>query len=222
MKSITIITALVLLAGVAVGQSPATQAPAAAPAPNAAAMNSPVPDGTVIRVELKNDIDTKKAKVGDPVKLEAVEDSKSKDGKVIVPRKTQLMGTVTESDASTKASPDAKLAFLVTSLTFPSGQKAPVTAILVGKIKPLAALTGSTSIAKANEAEGAGNEFGALNLGLIGVTLKQDQKLGSVLVADKKNIILDRGTQFDIRQVMPQAPGAAEAAPATQPTPSSK
>ena len=219
MRAITIITALVLLAGVAVGQSPAPQAPANTPTA-AAAASSPVPDGTTIRVEAKNTIESKKAKVGDPLKLEVVQDVRTADGRTVLPKKSKIVATVSQVAPAGKG--EAKLSIIATSATLPSGQSVPLTAIMLGNIQPMAPMS-NLSMAGASMGQTVPQQQNVqeFSSGLAGVKLQKDDKFGSVLVSER-NFVLQDGTMFDLRQVVPQAPAAQPAAPAAQPTPSSK
>jgi hypothetical protein len=199
MRTIVILTALMLLAGVAGAQ----QAPAAA--------TPGVPDGTLFVVELKSKLDTKKSKVGDPVTLEVVQDAKSPDGKVVVPKKSKLMGQVTHSDASTKESPDAKLSVLITSANV-KGQTLAMTGYMVPPFKAPQPMAIDTSlISQGNQHSDSGpttredptagkGPAGGDESGLSGIKLKKDAKLGTYITADKKNIVLESGTLFQVQQ----------------------
>jgi hypothetical protein len=221
MKTITLITALILLAGMAVAQqSPPPQMPGTT-APAASASNVGLPDGTVIRVELKNKLDSKKAKVGDPVTAEVVEDAKAPDGKVVVPKKTKLTGKITEADPSTKDSPDAKLSFVMTNADV-KGKPLSMTAYIIPPFKAPAVMqmdtslvgaanqrgdTGATSKEDPTAGKGPGGQEAS---GLEGIKLKLDPKIGTYLVADKKNIVLESGTLFHVKQATLQPAPAAK------------
>jgi hypothetical protein len=221
MKTITIIAALVLLAGMAVAQQSPAQPTPGSTAPAAMASNVDLPDGTVIRVELKNKIDTKKAKVGDTVTAEVAEDAKSPDGKVVVPKKTKLTGKITEADASTKDSPDAKLSFVMTNADV-KGHPLTMTAYVIPPFKAPAVMQMDTSlIGAANQRGDTGptskddptagkGPTGADASGLEGIKLKLDPKIGTYLVADKKNIVLESGTLFHVKQATLQPAAAAK------------
>ncbi len=202
MKTMTLITALILLAGMAAAQTAAQPAPATGVG---------LPDATVLKVELKNKIDTKKAKVGDPVTLVVSEDAKAPDGKVVVPKNTKLTGKITEVDPSTKESPDAKLSFVMTSADI-KGQPLTMTAYMIPPFKAPAVMQMDTSLigaanqrgdtgatVKEDPTAGKGPQ-GQDSSGLEGIKLKLDPKIGTYLVADKKNIVLESGTMFHVKQ----------------------
>jgi len=222
-KVMAILGLLIVLAAFSVAQQPAA-APAGAPQTQTSP-SSPIPDGTTMHVELKNDIDTRKAKVGDAVRLEVMEDAKNPegramlgpDGKPVVPKKTQLNARVAAVKASTKESKDAKLSLLVTSATFPNGQTFLILGLMIGPFTPLKPLTGEVTLGSGWDAsKGLTDTVGGAPSGLNGVTLKQDQQFGSALVSDKQNIVLDKGVQFYIRRVVPTTPAAAPAQPPSQ------
>lgn len=218
MKSIAIIAILIIVGTFAFAQQPT------APAAPAQVTNSAVPDGTVIRVELKNKLDSKKARIGDPVTLEVLEDAKAPDGKVVLPKKTRLTGKISEADPSTKESPDAKLSFLITTALV-KGQALPMTGYMIPPFKapePMQAVDRSFIDAankrsdtgymtKDDPTAGKGPSAGADASGLEGIRLKLDPRIGTYLVADKKNIVLEGGTVFHVKQAtLPPPPGSAK------------
>ena len=168
-----------------------------------------IPDGVIVKVEAKQAVETQKAKVGDPMKIEVLEDGKDKDGKIVrgpdgkpaVPRKTKLLARVTSIKAATKESKDARLSLVVTSATFPDGKTVPFLGVVLGPFK-VSSLEGGTGIDT-----GGGWGFSKEKLegpevpsGIQGVDIKPDEKLGTVLVAPN-NFSLDNGTQFHVRYV---------------------
>ena len=204
MKRATVLFAIILVvAGLGWAQQPA-----AAPAQTAA--KSAIPDGTVAKVEVKQDVETKKAKVGDPVKIEVIEDGKGEDGKTAlgpdgkpaVPRKTKLVGRVT----SVQAGKPASLSLFVTTATFPSGKTMPFPAVVMRPFK-VSNLTSGTGIDMGGMRPGArdaSTDTGAPEVasGIQGVDVRIDPQLGTVLVAPT-NFALENGTQFYVRYVDP-------------------
>jgi hypothetical protein len=209
MKRGTVLFAIILLiAGLGWAQQPAAAPAAGAPAQVAA--KSPVPDGTVAKVEVKQDVETKKAKVGDAVKIEVVEDGKGEDGKTAlgpdgkpaVPRKTKLVGRVT----SVQAGKPASLSLFVTTATFPNGKAMPFPAVVMRpfKVSNLSSGTGIDMGGVRPGARDANADTGAPEVasGIQGVDVKIDPQLGTVLIAPL-NFALENGTQFYVRYVDP-------------------
>lgn len=209
MKTSTVLFAIVVLvAGLAWAQTPAASPAQGAPAQ--AAAKSGIPDGTVAKVEVKQDVETKKAKVGDTVKIEVVEDGKGEDGKTAlgpdgkpaVPRKTKLIGRVT----SVQAGKPASLSLFVTTATLPNGKPMPFPAVVMRPFK-VSNLTSGTGIDMGGMRPGArdaSSDSGAPEVasGIQGVDVKIDPQLGTVLVAPM-NFALENGTQFYVRYVDP-------------------
>lgn len=219
MRAVTILAFLTIATILVFAQQPAAPAPAV----QKAAVD--VPDATVILVELKSKLDTKKARVGDLVTLEALEDGKSPDGKVVIPKKSRLTGKISEANASTKESPDAKLSFLITAADV-KGKVLSMTGYMIPPFKapaPMQAMDKSF-IDSANTRSdtgyqtredptaGKGTPSGADASGLDGIKLKLDPKIGTYLASDKKNIVLDSGTVFHVKQatLQPPPPGPAK------------
>ncbi len=216
MKTSTVLFAiLVLMGGLGWGQQTA-----AAPAPGAPAQvaaKSGIPDGTVAKVEVKQDVETKKAKVGDPVKIEVVEDGKNEDGKIAlgpdgkpaVPRKTKLIARVTSARASTKESKEARLSLFVTTATLPNGKTITFPGVVMRPFK-VSNLSSGTGIDMGGMRPGARDASsdsgvpGEVASGIQGVDVKIDPQLGTVLVAPT-NFALENGTQFYVRYVDPAA-----------------
>ena len=88
-----------LVAGIAFAQQPAADLPS-------------LPDGTQFVTVLQTELNVKKAKVGDPVRLETLRPVLVK-GKVAIPEGAKLWGRVTEVVISSGASSESRLAILV-------------------------------------------------------------------------------------------------------------
>jgi hypothetical protein len=83
-----------------------------APAQGASASAAPVhrvAPGSVIPVQLAKSVDAKKAKTGDEVVATVTQDMKSGNGDVIIPKDTQVIGHVTESQARSKDQKESEL-----------------------------------------------------------------------------------------------------------------
>lgn len=218
MKIRTMLLAIMMLAA-ALGwaQQPATTAapPAQAVAPAQPASASSIPDGIIVTVEAKQTVETQKVKVGDPVKLEAIEDGKDADGKTVkgadgrpvIPRKTKFIAKVTSVKAGTKQSKDAKLSLNVFGAAFPNGKTMPFFGVVLGpfKVSSLSSGTGiDTRGGGAASKENLGLDTPQVPSGIEGVNIKIDPQLGTVLVAPN-NFSLDNGTAFHVRYVDPAA-----------------
>jgi hypothetical protein len=79
-------------------QSPATSQPASQPASG----TPRIAPGSVIPVQLTKSVDAKKAKTGDEIEAKVTQDLKARNGEVIVPKDTKVVGHVTEAQARTK------------------------------------------------------------------------------------------------------------------------
>jgi hypothetical protein len=76
---------------------------------NSAATVRRVAPGSVIPVQLAKSVDAKKAKTGDEVIATVTQDMKSGNGDVIIPKDTQVIGHVTESQARSKEQKESEL-----------------------------------------------------------------------------------------------------------------
>jgi hypothetical protein len=65
--------------------------------------------GSVIPVQLTKTVDAKKAKVGDEVVAKVTEDLKTKNGEVVVPKDTKVIGHVTDAQARTKEQKESEV-----------------------------------------------------------------------------------------------------------------
>ena len=92
-------------------QIPAPNAPAAPP--NTVTSHiARIAAGSVIPVQLTKTIDAKKAKTGDPVEAKVIQDMKSTNGEVLVPRDTKITGHVVEAQARSKDQKESQLAIV--------------------------------------------------------------------------------------------------------------
>ena len=173
-----------------------------------AASGNALPDQTKVRAEMKKDAESKKAKVGDEVRLEVVDDVKVADGAVLIPKKSKLTGKVTAAQPFDKKSGQpAVLAILVTSAETPSGPVA-MNAIVAGNFEPARRLGGAGAPNEDYPSTNAGGmrvQSGGYSMALLDVELQPDPQLGSALRAKSKNIVLETGTKMDLLNVMPAA-----------------
>jgi hypothetical protein len=86
--------------------------PTGQPSPAAAAQPAgptKIAPGSVIPVQLSKTIDAKKLKTGDEVVATVTMDMKTKTGEVLVPKDTQVIGHVTQSQARSKEQKESEL-----------------------------------------------------------------------------------------------------------------
>lgn len=99
-----LLSALICVASLAMaGQQPA----ASATAPSASA-NDQIATGTMIQVEMSKDVDAKKAHPGDVFQTKLWNDIRMGD-KVVVPKKSVIVGHVVEAQPRSKANQESKL-----------------------------------------------------------------------------------------------------------------
>jgi len=110
-----ILMMLLLALGVAAAQQPAgTQSGRGSKQPA-------VPNNLQLRASLKTKLDSKKAKVGDKVKLVVLEEVRGSDNEVILPKGTELRGRVTLAAPFKSASAPARLSLVVETAQLKSG-----------------------------------------------------------------------------------------------------
>lgn len=65
--------------------------------------------GSIIPVQLTKTIDAKKAKTGDEVEAKVTQDLKARNGEVVVPKDTKVLGHVTEAQARSKEQTESQV-----------------------------------------------------------------------------------------------------------------
>jgi hypothetical protein len=102
-------------------------------AASASAQTEPIgarlPRGTTINVELKDSLDSKKAKPGDPVKLKTTEAYKSND-QIVLPKGTQLLGHVTQATVKEKGQNGSSLGIALDQAILKNGEEIPLNATM--------------------------------------------------------------------------------------------
>lgn len=117
--SIILSTALLLASPAVIAQQPATSGNTSQ-APVADALTGPI-----IQVEMNNDVDVKKAHPGDVFKTKVWEDVRSGD-KVVLPRKTIIVGHVVAVQPRTKDNPDSRLTIAFDKAILKNGSELPL------------------------------------------------------------------------------------------------
>lgn len=130
MKSLVAILTVFVLLHLAAAQkeTPASTAEQQ-PAP-AAAAGSPLQTGSLIYAELSKSIDSKKAKVGDPV-VAKVTQAVLSHGKIAIPRNTKIIGHLTAAKARTKDQPQAQLGIAFDRAELKDGSQVPLTSATI-------------------------------------------------------------------------------------------
>jgi hypothetical protein len=100
---------------------------------SASAQTEPIgarlPSGTTINVELKDSLDSKKVKPGDPVKLKTTEAYKSND-QIVLPKGTQLLGHVTQATVKEKGQNGSSLGIALDKAILKNGEEMPLNATM--------------------------------------------------------------------------------------------
>jgi hypothetical protein len=109
--------AAMLVAGNAVAQTK--------PSVQTAANNASLASGTTLVAELSASIDSKKAKVGDPV-IAHVTDAAKAGGETVIPKGAKLVGHVTQAAARGKGDSDSALGIQFDKAVLKNGQEIPL------------------------------------------------------------------------------------------------
>lgn len=165
--------------------------------------------GTKVRIQLKTRLDTKKSKVGEPVRAQIKQEIKQ-DHTVLLPKDGYLVGTITEIDASDHSSP-GKIGVLFNEVTDKKGN---VIGHLRAAIVHIAA--GSTNYSQLTvPSEMGGSGMPVAQAGTGGALNSADQSsdgkplafavmqtfngsgtdLGGIIESAHSNFHLDQGTQ---------------------------
>ncbi|HEX7182117.1 MAG TPA: glycine zipper domain-containing protein [Thermoanaerobaculia bacterium] len=89
-----------------------------------------VPAGTVLEVEFLDSVSSQSSRPGDSFRTRIASDIRE-DGRVVIPRGSEIVGEVTEATPLRKVGGRARLALKFTDLVLPSGQSLPIEASLV-------------------------------------------------------------------------------------------
>jgi hypothetical protein len=131
-------TAIILVAAFGVsalmlGQSRLQGQSPGAPGTSASGQSEPagakLPSGATINVELKDTLDSKKLKTGDPVKLKTTETFKANE-QVVLPKGTQILGHVTQASVKEKGQNTSSLGIVLDKAVLKDGQELPLNATI--------------------------------------------------------------------------------------------
>jgi hypothetical protein len=102
--------------------------------------------GTVIVAELSDSLDARKAKEGDQVKCEVVQDLVY-TGRVIIPHGAKVLGHVSEASRSTKEQPQSRLGLVFERIVLKDKRELPFqyTAVIMAVAAPIKRTTGPTT-----------------------------------------------------------------------------
>lgn len=102
------------------------------------ATDDAIAPGTLLQVEISKDIDAKKAHPGDIFRTKLWADVRSGD-KVILPKKTVIVGHVVEAQPRTQATPESKLSIAFDKAVLKDGSERPLHAVVERvQLSPLA------------------------------------------------------------------------------------
>jgi hypothetical protein len=121
-------TGIVMILGAVCGLSGATahvRSSGASASAQAEPTGARLAGGTAIIVELKDSLDSKKLKPGDPVTFRTAEAYKSKD-QIVLPRGTQVLGHVTQATVKEKGQNESSLGIALDKAILKNGEEMPV------------------------------------------------------------------------------------------------
>ncbi len=115
-------TGLVIVVGAMLGAGSGFQAQSAAQTGGGSVS---LASGTTLNAELSANVDSKKAKAGDPV-MAQISEAVKEDGKTVIPKGAKLVGHVTQASARAKGDPESSLAIQFTKAVLKNGQEIPL------------------------------------------------------------------------------------------------
>jgi hypothetical protein len=100
--------------------------------------------GTPINAELNSSIDSKKAKSGDAVIAHTTEAVKSSDDRTILPKRTKLVGHITQASARSKGDSDSALGIGFDKAILKGGEEMPLNVAIRALAAPANAFAGGS------------------------------------------------------------------------------
>lgn len=128
MKSFSAFLTIFILLHVATAQNETSTSNAQQQQP--AAAGSQLQSGSLIYAELNKSIDSKKAKVGDPV-VAKVTQAVLSHGKIAIPKNTKIIGHLTAAKARSKDQPQAQLGIVFDRAELKDGSQVPLTSATI-------------------------------------------------------------------------------------------
>jgi len=117
----------------------------AASSSGASSNNDQIAPGTMIQVEMSKDVDAKKAHAGDAFQTKLWNDIRVGD-KVLVPKKSVIVGHVVEAQPRSKANPESKLTIAFDKAIIKGGAEIPLHGVVERvQLSPLAVAAASKS-----------------------------------------------------------------------------
>ena len=129
--------------------------PLASPQSGRSASSPVIPNNLQLRAALKTKLESKKAKVGDKVKLKVLEEVRGSDGEVILPKGTELRGRVTLAVPFRSSSAPARISLVVESAQLKNGPET-MSAFIAGGVE-LAEVEEADAKRKSTPAAGPGS-----------------------------------------------------------------
>jgi hypothetical protein len=171
MKNVLAFLTIFILLHAATAQNQTSASPAGQQQPAAAgpAAGSQLQPGSLIYAELSKSVDSKKAKVGDPV-VAKVTQAVLSHGKIAIPKNTRIIGHLTAAKARTKDQPQAQLGIAFDRAELKDGSQVLLTATTIQALASAYAIDQSTSnmangTAGAPDASGMPNSRPGTNMG---------------------------------------------------------
>lgn len=130
MKSFLAFLTIFILLHVAAAQNESSNAEQQQPAATTPAAGSQLQSGSLIYAELNKSIDSKKAKVGDPV-VAKVTQAVLSHGKIVIPKNTKIIGHLTAAKARSKDQPQAQLGIVFDRAELKDGSQVPLTSATI-------------------------------------------------------------------------------------------
>jgi hypothetical protein len=125
MRSLLAILSIFTLMYVVAAQNESTTSPGLQSGAAPPAASSPLQTGSLIYAELSKSIDSKKAKVGDPV-VAKVTQAVLSHGKIAIPKNAKIVGHLTAAKARTKDQPQAQLGIAFDRAELKDGSQIPL------------------------------------------------------------------------------------------------
>ena len=157
-----------------------------------------VPSGTRVLLSLIGELNTKYAKEGDRVYLRTAAPVAA-NGRVVIPRGSDVQGTVTRAKAAGKVVGKGELYIRFDSLILPNGVSRDFRARPKGEEGKVEGQTKSADGRTVAETAGAGGIIGAMTHGLGGAAVGGGiGALAGVLLSRNQNVVLKSGTHMEM------------------------